>query len=108
MDTIEQGWHEAAELCRAAYQQGFSILILGPVESGKSTVKQLAVEGLPAGAGRRIATWNDTLAEGPPPTDKIAYLVLDSLTAKMVYEFPADLPGPDLVRQEVHRAWLAA
>jgi hypothetical protein len=108
MDIFEQGWHEAAELCRTAYQQGFSILILGPVASGKSTVKQLAVEGLPAVAGRRIATWNDTLAEGSPPTNKIAYLVLNSLTAEMVYEFPADLPDADLVRRQVHRGWLAA
>ena len=108
MDSIEKMWNDAAELCRAAYQQGFSILILGAVASGKATVKQLAVEGLPAVAGRRIATWNDTLAEGSPPTNKIVYLVLNSLTAEMVYEFPADLPDADLVRRQVHRGWLAA
>ena len=108
MDLNEQMWNESAKLCREAYQQGLSILILGPVGSGKSMVKQLAVEGLPDGAGRRIATWNDALAAGAPPTDKIAYLVLASTTAQMVYEFPTDLPDADLVRRQVHRGWLAA
>lgn len=48
--TLDVEWEYAAKLCREAYDAGHSVLILGTVGSGKSTVKQMVTEKLPQAA----------------------------------------------------------
>lgn len=106
--TLDVEWEYAAELCREAYDAGHSVLILGTVGSGKSTVKQMVTEKLPQAATFQVVTWNDWTATEAPPTSTIRYLLLDGPGGPVMSDTFPTLPAEftAAIRRTVHRSWL--
>lgn len=109
-NPVEAGWDYAADVCVDLVEAGFAVLLLGIPASGKSTVRDMARERLPAHLHYYIVDWNGFGAMEPPPTDQIRYVLLGDWAGATVHgEFPELPPGfAEIVLRHVDFRWLGS
>lgn len=94
----------ASRLCEHMASEGYSVLLLGGVGTGKSTVAKM----VPGDLAHRVVAWNEGGGSTPPPTDKVAYVLLSRpIGVSLHYRLPPHADGLEaMVRRCVDPGWL--